>query len=379
MKINICLVILFLFIKTAFPHKQHVHQYIVKEAYELLKIHFGEIKVFEEHIGGTEPFFAGDYAWQRGFVTTGAWREDEEDVVFNYDLLYLPIPGINFVLVSITHFWDADEGDFNKNFFVIRNEPFPDTIIGLWENSYDKFLRYAHGNWILWFPEVIECIDPSNGHELIITPLISSPLDRFGIPVSYSGLTEFYTSSKLNLHPEADGKFEIVDISALPPRVISPESVPIFQINTEAKDRIVWEILGRMAHLLADLSVPAHTHRDEHGLLIDMYEDWIGGSTEPYWIWNCTNCGTFINPYTIDDDPLHFLMYTMQQQTDHFGSNGPGDIGNGNDLLGGDSRPGEIAYLNNLGLNTFGEPTGSNGPWNSLSLENIRDKTFPLA
>jgi hypothetical protein len=368
-----------LYIVPVFAHFQHIHQYMVIEAYQLLKLQYGELEAFENYIGGTDPFFAGDFAWQRGYVTTGAWREDEEDVIFNYDKIFIPVPGINFALVSITHFWDADNGDLTKNYFVIRKESFPDTTIGSWENSYDKFSRYAHGSWILWFPDIIECTNPDNGHKLIITPLVTSPFERFGIPVSYTELTEFYKSSELNLHSEADGKFEILDISVLPPRVISPESVSKIQITTEAKDRIVWEVMGRMAHLLADLSVPAHTHLDEHGLLADMYENWIGGPTKPYRIWSSANCGQFINPYINDDNPLHFLMYTMHQQTDHFGSNGPGDIGNGDDLFGGDPWPAEINYLSNLGLDSFGEPATSNGPWDSLSLENIRDKTFPFA
>ena len=71
----------------------------------------------------------------------------------------------------------------------------------------------------------------------------------------------------------------------------------------------------------------------------------VGGSSQPLLNGINTNAGAYIDPYTIDNDPLHYLMYTLQQQTDHFGSNGPGNIGNGNNNLYGDPRSEELALL----------------------------------
>jgi hypothetical protein len=72
-------------------HDQHVHQYVVVEAYKLLKYNIGySISEFENHIGGIGGSFNGDFAWQKPYITTGAFREDEEDVIFNYDVIGLP-------------------------------------------------------------------------------------------------------------------------------------------------------------------------------------------------------------------------------------------------------------------------------------------------
>jgi hypothetical protein len=227
---------------------------------------------------------------------------------------------------------------------------------------------------VLWFPDIISCTNTANGNRLIITPEIVTPPDRFGISLEYNSLTEFYNNSSMNLLSDQNGQFNVFDQTAL--QFISPESISEIIVDDYVRDNIVWETLGRMCHLLADMSVSAHTHRDEHGLAPDSYENWMGG--DAHLEWNHQNVGDFINPFTTDKDPLHYLIYTMQQQADHFGSNGPGNIGNGNDLIGGNPRVAELEFLNSINLSTFGNPTTSNGPWNVENLQNIRDKTYPF-
>ena len=358
-----------------FAHGQQVHQYIVKEAFELL-LATNNLAITEEmqnHIGGLDPFYRGNYAWQRPFITTGAWREDEEDPIFNYDFIY--IQGFNIALVSITHFWDADDGDLNNNMFpiVLPFPPYPSYDIGPYENSYNKLLKYKDGGWVLWFPDIISCTNTANGHRLIIAPIPVVPPDRFGTSLEYTSLTAFYDNSTMNLLSDQNGQFTVFDSTAL--QFISPESVSEVVVDDYVRDRIVWETLGRMCHLLADMSVAAHTHRDEHGLEPDSYENWMYG--DPHLAWDHQNVGEFIDPYNSDNDPLHYLMYTMQQQADHFGSNGPGEIGNGNNLIGGNPRDSEIDFLNTVNLSSLGEPTTSGGPWNEPELQNIRDNTYP--
>jgi len=359
---------------SVYPHPQKVHQYIVKEAYELLLTHWGNIiPEMDDHIGGLDPFYRGDYAWQIPYITTGSWREDEEDPVFNYDII--EIQGVNIALVSITHFWDADDGDLNLNSFPIIINRIHLFDLEFYENAFDKMLRYKNGEWVLWFPDIIYSTNTANNHRLIITPEIVIPPNRFGISLDYTSLTAFYNNPLMSLLSDQNGHFIVFDSTAQ--QFISPESVSEILVDEYVKDRIVWEILGRMSHLLADMSVPAHTHRDEHGILADSFENWMGGTAEPYLEWNHQNAGELINPYTDDNDPLHYLIYITQQQADHFGSNGPGEIGNGNDVIGGEPRPEEFNFLNSLNLSSYGEPTTFNGPWNEENLINIRDKTFP--
>ncbi len=376
----IILILIHFFLKSniIFPHSQVVHQYIVTEAYQLLVNQWGNvIPEMNEHIGGIGSEFHGDYAWQKPFISTGAWREDMEDPIFNHD--FVIVQGVNIALVSITHFWDADDGDLNENLFplVLPFPPYPSVNIGPYENAYDKLLRYSNGDWVLWFPDSIWCINKINGHQLVIFPDVVTPPVRFGVPIKYFSITDFYKNREMNLLADQNGEFFVFDLTTL--QFINPEEAPEIVVTNNIRDRIAWEVLGRMCHLLADQSVPAHTHRDEHGLLADSYENWMGGSSKPYLQWNYTNAGNFINPYITDNDPLHYLIYTMQQQSDHFGSNGPDEIGNGNDNLFGNSRPQELDFLNSLNIPGYGEPTTWNGPWNTSNLENIRNKTFPYA
>jgi hypothetical protein len=156
---------------------------------------------------------------------------------------------------------------------------------------------------------------------------------------------------------------------------IDPKSVSSIRVLDEVRDHVVWETLGRMCHLLGDMSVPAHAHGDEHGLNPDSYEDYMGGETAPFTAWDHSNIGSIIDPYS-GHDPLHYLMYITQEQSDHFGSNGP-YAGAGNDIIGGDFQSDERAYLESKQLFSLGQPTSDAGPWTVENLNTIRDATFP--
>jgi hypothetical protein len=370
-------VLLALSCQLAIAHKQIVHQYIVREAYLLLMASAGNnIRELPAHIGDYGSYYTADSAWQRAFITTGAWREDEEDPVYHYDIYN----GLNYALVSITHFWDADQGDFTENMFRLRYQqpPLPPIIddIGPYPNAYKKIRDYAYGGWVLWYPRTILCQNAANEHYLIITPL---PIPvNYGIPISYDTLTTFYNSKTCRLHSDQTDAIEIFDINDL--KIVSASSVPVLKgLDNDTRDHIAWEVLGRMCHLLGDMSVPAHAHRDEHGLSPDSYENYMGGPTSPDTVWNHGNVGSpiILDSHWSTDDVLHFLMYVTQQQSDHFGSNGP-DQGAGNDNLSGNPRPPELGLLNALPYDSLGQPTTEAGPWTTDNLNHIRDKTFPF-
>ncbi len=147
------------------------------------------------------------------------------------------------------------------------------------------------------------------------------------------------------------------------------------------RDVFVWEILGRMGHLLQDMSVPAHANIDPHGdnpgLINDYYESYFGYD----FYWNAQNVysqfGGYIDPLQYQD-PLHFLMYTTNQMANHFATQGPHKKYN-NDYFGGDGTSAEIAYLNSLNVSQFGLPTSDNGPWNYDAKINVRNKMLPQA
>ncbi|HEX9007025.1 MAG TPA: T9SS type A sorting domain-containing protein, partial [Bacteroidota bacterium] len=211
-------------------------------------------------------------------------------------------------------------------------------------------------------------------HWLAITPVVSGA--GFGVPLSYDTLTAFYRTKKLAVHPEAANVCAVLDINDL--KTIDLSSVAEIEVGDDVRDVVVWEVLGRMCHLLGDMSVPAHAHLDEHGLNPDSYEDYVGGPGDPYKAWSASNVG----PAVIRNEPgrqvLHFLMYLMQQRADHFGSNGPAN-GNGNDNIGGDATSLERGLLTGADLSWYGGPTTDAGPWSETNLKTIRDKTLPFA
>lgn len=133
-----------------FGHEQHVHQYITKEAYYLLEDYLNfTIPEMSQHLdnGPVGP------AWTNGTLLAGAWREDEEDIVYQYDLFS---PGDAWhVLRSITHFWDADNGDYNENTFDVSwDAPLGPTFtgtIGPYPNSYSKIINLGYGYYPLYF------------------------------------------------------------------------------------------------------------------------------------------------------------------------------------------------------------------------------------
>ncbi len=359
-------------VRLAEAHAQHVHQYIVSEAYELLRAQHGDIPEMQNHVGGLEQFYAGAYAWQLPYLTTGAWREDVEDPVFGYRLTNLLN---NYSLVSISHFWDADQGNLNSNLFRVNPFGIPFDI-GPYENSYDKLVRYAAGGWILWFQDTMIVQQESNGHFLLLSSAtVPDPFPYRGVPLAYDTLVNFYRNHRMTLRTDVLGAYVVFDINDQ--KVITDQISRSILVFPDVRDRIAWEVLGRMCHLLGDLSVPAHTRRDEHGLDPDSYENWMGGAGQPYTVWTGANAGPFANPYTVDNDPLHYLMYTLHQQTNHFGSNGPYESC-GNDILGGGGRPAEITFLQNAGLSSYGLPVCGD-PFSTQNLENIRDHTFPYA
>lgn len=107
-----------------FAHKERVHQHLAIEAYKLLKLRYPLLasSIMETRIG-TQTGSCSGRPWKTGTITGGAYREDCEDVVYEYHL------------ISGTHFWDADAGDGSKaNFAGI-----------VYENAYQKAQKYLKG------------------------------------------------------------------------------------------------------------------------------------------------------------------------------------------------------------------------------------------
>jgi len=102
--------------------------------------------------------------------------------------------------------------------------------------------------------------------------------------------------------------------------------IPLY-INGDKE--LAYECLGRVCHLIQDMTVPAHAHQDMHALDDDCYEDWM--NEEGWYKWDyqdAIDAGGLINipwkdrPSDISEEifPLYYLMYTANQTADYFAS-----------------------------------------------------------
>lgn len=238
--------LLIIFVKqVCFAHKEWVHQYIVREAYSFLRASVGEVNILRDHVGFTER---GDFPWTTGKIVAGAYREDLEDPVFRYSVH--PIGG---PLISITHFWDADAGDGSR-----MPLPYAPGTLDTYENAYQKALHYVSpidfGYWtaeVPW-PYGTATFPKTSGGSITIIHL-----GRIGF--SYDRLIDFYKNKKIKIVSYLNTLGQMVT-----PEMDSRLPVEVF-VGDITRDYITWEVLGRIAHLLGDMSVPAHVHNDAHG------------------------------------------------------------------------------------------------------------------
>ncbi len=278
-----------------------LHQYIVREAYKLLKDEVGPISYLENRLGSNET---GSYPFslQGGKIVTGAWREDSEDIVWWHEIL-----GFGWY-VTCTHFWEADAGDLSKFTSIPLHDVF--------ENAYWKAQKYLYGNWDGSYWELQVLIQATGFIEVYRAP---------------ADLATYYQDRMLYYEGYYDTAGRWIE------RGYWWESQELL------RDIIVSEILGRVCHLLADVSVPAHAHRDQHDGTFsgtDSYEDFIsvGGNYINYDYqdaqvqaasWPYQGPGGVINVNN-NPNPIKYLFYTSQQIADHFPSDDEsGDNGYG--------------------------------------------------
>lgn len=360
--LTIALISVLFFGQITNAHKKRVHQYLTVEGYKLLEktllLKYPELSVNLGVPGST----AGKRAWEVGTLVAGAWREDEEDVVYKYTDIVLYDGGGR----TLSHFWDPDNGDYNKNTFQLAKfgklkETKP------YENAYEKIGKYVNGGWDLIYDynSIVGCPSGAFG-----TPLNSTIT---GISFSYLSLADFYLTGRVYTKGYRDIKGEL--------HAASPS---IEYLGEEFRKKIVWQILGRMCHLMQDMSVPAHVHRDCHGdpddgIRMDSFEEMFSCdndfSSNAQFVYD--NYGGFLNPIG-KTNPVHYLMYITAQMADHFGSNGPYE-GDGNDILGGNPNQDEIAYLTTLNISSFGAPTQLTNPLSDTEKNNIRSRMIPQA
>lgn len=320
----IFLLVSFIFL---YSHEKEMHQHITREAFQLLKLSFpvgftglDEMETYLGYDETTEDGYCPSIG--REFIVAGAWMEDEYDIVHHYGCYEIPnyndIPSWVEALLfgdnnknrkahsTITHFWNADNGE-NASIHLT------DTIYGdlgqsTWEftipqNALKKIKKYANGNYIerRVYPNGVWFIDVSPPVQIIYSdwnlPGIEDTYHELGEQecVGYFTIWGDYIEANLGLSLENNG-------------------------TERAYNR-----LGRMCHLLQDMSVPAHVHCTAHpctnGMHCDYFENHELDYLENYNDWNAEEVyntyGGMIYPY-LHDDPLYYLMYFLNQITDHY-------------------------------------------------------------
>ena len=294
MKIILSFIVFILcFQQQYYAHLQETHQKITKEAYNLFTLQFGVSPVLKNHIG-SQIGYDGGSAWNSGLILSGAWREDKEDVVYGYCNAKPPVTtGLdgaiaNLILAgvdiwtgsaecysSITHFWEPDDGDFTESTMHVRSG-FSISYYFSMPNAYQKIRKYADGGWgVNWnAPDGLKLIS-ENGHTMRIErAYLEAPLN---FTFSYNSLIDLYKTKRIYFVTSAGSNYRVYD-----------ETIGHYVQYTGAvylspayRDCFTFEIIGRMCHLLQDMSVPTHVHIDaigfdSEGIKTDPYEEKFG-------------------------------------------------------------------------------------------------------
>jgi len=380
------------FCSPLYAHKEPTHQYIIKEAYSLLVHHLGtSIPEFDKHILGynglcTEGEFdnLADFHWQYSTVAGGAWSEDIQDPIrfmHEKDIFFGLGKGS---LTSINHFWDPDSKNpqYNESFRLTLN----------------------HNPWPYSWWDFSVC---SMAHNLDF--YIDTDLMAYKKAIIYLGIKEY--KPKITDYAFFTCKGQSIMSPIYFGYSLSDWYHDYFQygdtVLQNRKKDIIYQFIGRVCHLLGDMSIPAHVHCDEHGLWHDPYEDamnykeWDGNKMSPcidedknissaqerVEFWNAEKIfsekGSIVNPwcYPADQNPYWFLFYTTAQIADHFASNrsnGDDDyqhIGEIDDILSFDRNAIQKGPVESFFYP--GNPEASGYAHKEEDLLAIRDITFP--
>lgn len=313
LRILLNLILVFLFSAKSFAHQPDIHKYIVWNAWQIVdNYHSVNYSVMDRRIGEWWINWNGSYPWQVGKVTTGAFREDHDDVVYGY----------GFPNTTSTHFWDP-EG--NSCIFNLPDESKMDIFEYCYENSLMKSKCYWNGKKF------------ANDDWLFINvPVLSGPniphSNYYRLFLRFDNLANVYKYNQIYVYD--------VYTNSFPPIRYQPPNGPTLLMNyniengTRAKiEAICWEIVGRISHLIGDAGVPAHAHNDVH-VFEDNFEQYMWEENElisserrfQNWRWQDAISshpdpyGGIIEPVN-SNNPIKYFIYTTNQIADRFPSN----------------------------------------------------------
>ncbi|MDF1612694.1 right-handed parallel beta-helix repeat-containing protein [Stygiobacter electus] len=307
--------IFFISLNVVVAHRQSLHQYITREAFKLLCKSYPALATSEmaQYIGTNETSSATELSWGAGKIVSGVWIEDEYDIVYHYGISNVPVfnqwlaeayyslfpGGRREAFTSINHFWNADGGPNS----TVDLHDYADGIYWSFscENAMQKMYKYLNGDfdnrWLyaqgrIW----VEC---------------GSFLYYYGSDMRMANLFELYNRVRT-----------IYAVQYLGDDAQWHNAGGCPELNYGIS--FIYEQLGRMCHLLQDQSVPAHVHCNSHACTHGMYCDYYEDQAQNYHMWTADEIFSsgkiFIYPYNNWGGPLYYLMYLMNQTTDHYAS-----------------------------------------------------------
>ena len=269
-KITLIVFVLLIFTNTKiFAHKEWVHQHLIKEGYKLLYKEFGNIPELAKVCGfdnyGFENFNYEQNIDEKNIdvyvplITRAVWLEDTDDILYEYDNWFQTVSG--------SHFWNADQGDEEQTY-----------IAGIYGNEANNAWRIARE----YFGNSVE------GSDIRFTPYNFS-VDVygtiFGFPLPIVIGQRKIDEIKALIYDDSENKniFDFINngnLKEITGARIKAEQfhyggIPEFPSFTNINYYEQWighynknvfgiTILGRIAHLLGDMSVPAHVKNDIH-------------------------------------------------------------------------------------------------------------------
>jgi hypothetical protein len=319
-------------------HKEWVHQYIVQEAYRYLEKQVGAIPTLRDYVGvnSSGPAFFGsgkgeDRPWELPHpIAIGVWQEDILDPVWRYYGFANPIYDLDH-LVSITHFWSAQDGDDNETHF---NNP----AIADYPNAFLKARNYMNNGLNLTGEHGLYLDGKYTIKSTVLG--INAAFKCEAVQFEYQDLCDLITNGNCNV---PKGYYFGI------PKYLVGDRQSYF--SAERAKIIGFTIFGHLLHLLGDMGCPAHTHADTHPCNDD-YELAMGsnlGSGDcsdenqykyaDSWTANTSSRqgGLLYEVFSMSDrDALRYMFYTMNRLSSHFASNdeqGNDWLWNGNSML----------------------------------------------
>ena len=125
----------------AFSHTQPAHQHMVRQAWNLIK-HFNPGYQYTELNNNLGDFQTdGPWTFTSGRVVAGVYREDEEDVIWNY-----ACPPYIWWDYTATHFWKVDDGP-NSGYDLNIPDCLNFTCSNIPGTSWSKMEKYRNGGF----------------------------------------------------------------------------------------------------------------------------------------------------------------------------------------------------------------------------------------